>query len=295
MNNLTSILLDTYSDLKVEEYVRQGQAVVFDSGKEQRVVGGSIPSLEIQITYNNIDADYFEALRLAYEENYANTFICKFDDNIDMRSLLMTDNAEVYMFKEFEFTADARSERYRSGRITLLSSIFFNFPEYQNLFSQSSSYTPNITTDTSFTDVLDDAPAYQVTYKYSNQSIGSNIGASGRHIKDKGIKKVWTMRWLLPESDFLKLLMFNRKKAGIMGDFGIYSDGYSTDAEVEDNYVEWEDYLEDYLLYNDWYLYINHITENLIKARFVNDSFKYNKRIDGLYTCEADFIEVKNG
>jgi len=309
MNDLTNILLDEHSHYDIEEYVKQGQALTFDSGKEQRMVGGSIPSLEISLTYTNISLEKYEALRTAYENNFANTFKCLFNDDIDKRSQLMTNDAEVYVFKDFQFTADARKPLLLSGKITLLSSVFFNFTAYQDLFSQSSSYTATTTTDESFINVLEDAQPHQVTYKYSNQSIMSNIGNSSRHIKDKGLKRAWGMSWLLQETDFLKLLMFYRKKSGIMGEFGITDRGYvpheyntiqlySYGCIIEDT----NDYIEtDYWVNCSADHHLSGTNQQVddgiyakINARFMQDSFKYQKRLDGLYQCQADFIEVIN-
>jgi hypothetical protein len=235
--------------------------MTFDSGKEQRVVGGTIPAFEITLSYSNITLTKYSVLRYVYEHNFANTFKCLFDNKIDKRSQLMTNDAEVFMFKDFQFTADAKKPNIISGKITLSSSVFFNFPTYQNLFEQSSEYIPTITTDTSFINVLEDAQPNQVSYKYSNQSIMSNIGISGRHIKDKGLKRAWSLTWFLQETDFLKLLTFYRKKSGIMGEFGIPANGYNN-------------------------------TE-IINARFMQDSIQYQRRLDGLFQVSADFIEVK--
>ena len=286
MNNLTSILVDKHSHIEVEEYVKQGQALTFDSGKEHRIVGGSIPAMEVTLTYRNITIEKYEALRTAYEDNYANTFICTFDDNIDKRSQLLSNNGEVYIFGDWQFSANASNLNSFSGKITLLTSVFFNFTQYQSLFAQSSSYTPNLSTDTSFLDVLDYAQPYNISYKYANQSLLSNIGTSARHMKDKGIKKAWALQWLLNESDFLKLHLFNRKKSGIMGEFGFPEYGSNTGFEpapyVADGYV-----VDGYVSYDGDF-------DGIIKARFVNESFMYQKRIDGLYVCEAEFIELKD-
>lgn len=305
MNDLTSILLDNHSHFDIEETVKAGSAMTFDSGKEQRVVGGSIPAFDITLTYSNISLDKYEALRGAYEDNFANTFKCLFANDIDKRSQLMTDNAEVFMFKDFQFTADAQKPQILSGRITLLSSVFFNFTAYQDLFSQSSSYTPTSTTDESFINVLEDAQPHQVLYKYFNQSIMSNIGISGRHIKDKGLKRAWSMTWLLEETDFIKLLTFYRKKSGIMGEFGITDRGY---VPHEYNTIQLYKYgcfienTDDYI-YSDYWCRSDYNLEgtniqvddgiyNKTNARFMQDSFKYQKRLDGLYQATADFIEV---
>lgn len=285
MNDLSSILLDKHSHYEIEEYVKSGQALTFDSGKEQRIVGGSIPSFEISLTYSNISLAKFEFLKKAYESNYANTFKCLFNNDIDKRSQLMTNEAEVYIFKDFEFSAIAGKLNVLSGKITLLSSVFFNFTEYQSLFTESSTYTPTASTNQDFMSVLDDAQPYQVIYKYFNQSIASNIGVSGRHIKDKGLKKAWGLSWVLGESDFLKLLLFYRKKSGLMGEFGMPL--FGTNAGFALPYVE-ESYLEN----QDDYILFDGSLDGATNARFSQDSFQYSKRIDGLYQCTADFMEV---
>jgi len=308
MNDLTSTLLDKHSHYDIEEFVKQSRALSFDSGKEQRVSASSIPAFEISLTYSNISLTKFEALRDAYEANFANTFICLFDNVIDKRSQLMTNNSEVFIFKDFQFTADARKSLYLSGRITLISSVFFNFTQYQNLFTQSSNYTPTTTTNESFVDVLEDCPPHQVSYKYFNQSLMSQIGASARHIKEKGLVRAWSMSWLLNETNFIKLLTFYRKKGGMLGTFGITDRGYVPHRyrtiqlykqgcylEDVDDYVQ-TGYLtnctSDFLLENTNVLVDDGIYTK-IKARFQEDSFKYQKRLDGFYQCTADFVEVK--
>jgi hypothetical protein len=285
MNNLTSILLDKHSHYDIEEFVKQSRALSFDSGKEQRVSASSIPAFEISLTYSNISLAKFEALRDAYEANFANTFICLFDNVIDKRSQLMTNNSEVFIFKDFQFTADARKSLYLSGRITLISSVFFNFTQYQNLFTQSSNYTPTTTTNESFVDVLEDCPPHQVSYKYFNQSLMSQIGASARHIKEKGLVRAWSMSWLLNETNFIKLLTFYRKKGGMLGTFGITDRGY-------DYYIYYLEDADDYVQ-TDYFINYDIQRAGLINARFQEDSFKYQKRLDGFYQCTADFVEVK--
>lgn len=285
MNDLTSVLIDKNSQYDIEEYTKQGQAVTFDSGKEQIAIGGFIPSLEIKVTYRNIPIEKYELLRTAYEDNFANTFKCLFDNNIDKRSQLMTNNAEVYAFKDFQFTVNASALNRMNGSITLVSSVFFNFSQYQDLFSQSSSYTHKSTTNQDFNNILDYAQPYNIVYKYANQSLLSNIGNSVRHAKDKGIRRQWTLQWVLQETDFLKLLLFYRKKSGIMGEFGIpeygTNAGFDPAPYVEDGYVE------------SGYVSYDPEVDGMTKARFLNDSFQYVKRLDGLYNCQADFIEVK--
>ena len=308
MNNLTSTLLTNNVHYEIEEWGKQGNAYAFDSGIEQRVVNTSIPAIELSISYTGLSWADYETMRNAYEDNNSNTFILDLDDEtnkdpyvaadyvvtdyftdehsrIDMRPQLMTTNAAVWAFKSFQFRIDAATLLY-SGKITLITSVFFNFTEYQQQFSQSSSYTRSASTDQSFVNVLADAQPYSADLTYINNAIFSNIGESVRHARNKGgLKRAWTLYWILQESNFLKLLQFYRKHSGIMGEFGVPD--YGTNVGILLPYVA-DDYLENQ---NDYV--ISSGSENLSNARFMQDSLQYQKRVDGLYQCKADLIEVK--
>ncbi len=265
MNNLTATILANHSHFEVEEWLKQGQSLDFNSGKNQRYVKTSIPSIEMQITYKNLNFAQFTDLKNAYEDNHSNTVIVDADDIHDLRPDVMGLNSSTWAFKEFRFNVKAPT--IYNGTIKLVTSVFFNYSEYQNQFSQSSSYTPITSNDDSFETVLNTATPYQVDYDYMSNSIFSNIGSSARHIKDKGgLRKKWTLNWLLQESQFLELLTYYRKKAGIMGVFGIPEEGSP---------------------------YIN-LETGLTNAMFMTDSFKYSKRVDNMYICKADIIEVLN-
>ncbi len=310
MNNLTTSLLVKNHHYQVEEWSKQGNAIPFDSGAEQRIVTSSIPSIELTISYRGLNFGDYEAIRHSYENNNSNTFILDLDDEatliqyvdsdyvenlndyvfsdqsrIDMRPEIMTLNSAVWAFKDFQFKIDANSNLY-SGKITLVTSVFFNFTEYQNLFTQSSSYTRSVSTDNSFVTVLDNSQPYAADLKYMNNAIFSNIGKSARHIRNKGgLKRAWTLHWLLQETNFLSLLLFYRKNAGIMGEFGMPD--YGTGSGILLPYMD-SDYVEtqaDYVLGSG--------SEYLSNARFTQDSFQYQKRVDGLYQCRADILEVK--
>jgi len=308
MNNLTSVLLANNFHHQFEEWGKQGTAFPFDSGVEQRIVNYSIPAMELTISYRGLTFANYETIRNAYENNNSNTFIVDLNDEatdflymeadyveddyvstefstIDLRPETMTLNASVWAFKDFQFKIDARSRLY-TGKISLITSVFFNFDEYQDLFAQSSSYTRSESSDQSFLNVLTDAQPYAVDLKYVNNAIFSNIGQSVRHARNKGgLKRYWTMYWLLRETDFLKLLTFYRKNSGIMGEFGVPD--YGTDTGVSIPYMA-DDYIEDQ---DDYILYTG--LSSVSNARFQQDSFQYQKRIDGLFLCQADLIEVK--
>jgi len=314
MNNLTSVLLSHNYHHDIQEWSKQGSAYPFDSGVEQRIVNYSIPSFELTISYRGLTYSNYKQIRDAYEANNSNTFIVDLNDEIDtnyyieagtgyienqddyidqeisvidLRPQTMTLNSSVWAFKDFQFKVEAKTLLY-TGKITLITSVFFNFDEYQDLFTQSSTYTQSPSTDLSFINVLTDARPYAVDLKYVNNAIFSNIGQSVRHARNKGgLKRYWTMYWLTTETNFLKLLTFYRKNAGIMGEFGVPD--YGTEAGLSVQYiVNDDDYLEnpdDYVLWSG--------LDALSNARFQNDSLQYQRRVDGLYQFQADFIEVK--
>ncbi len=262
MNNLTTTVMANHSHIKVQEWHKQGNALEFNSGKNQRIISTSIPAIEMTVTYKGLNKTKFDALVSAYESNHANTVIIDTDDIHDLRDTTIGLNASVWVFKEFRFTVIA--PQIYSGTLKLVTSVFFDYTEYQSAFSQSSSYTPVTSTDTSFTTVLSSAQPHKVEYGYISNSIFSSIGSSARHIKDKAaLRKKWKLSWLLSETDFLVLLTFYRKKAGIMGSFGMPVEGANSLGSGGKH-----------------------------KAYFFQDSFKYDKRLDGIYICNADIVEL---
>lgn len=260
LTNRTPYILHDHSHIQVEQWHKTGEAIQFNSGKNQRIVKNSMGALEMTISYKNISQSSFETKRTQYEAAFASTFILTAGDDIDWRDDRLVDSSNTWAFKEFKFKATA-NQRW-TGTIKLVTSVFFDFPEYQDAFTQSSTYSPVTTTDTSFVNLMTNyAQPYQIEYEYINNSIFSNIGQSARHIKDKGgLRKKWQLSWLLQESDFLELLKFYRKRGGIMSKFGMPRLGFGTIGKTE--------------------------------ATFMNDSFKYDKRVDGMYICKADFVEV---
>jgi len=283
MNTLTTTLLTNHSNLRVEEWLKQGNSVEYNSGKTQRIIRTSIPAIELQITYKNLSFTQFTTLKNAYQDNHSSTFIVDADDIHDLRPDVMGINSSVWAFKKFKFNVVA--PKIYNGTIELVSSVFFNYSQYQSAFSQSSSYTPLTSSDDAFEIILNTVTPYKVDYEYMSNSIFSNIGQSARHIKDKGgLRKKWTLNWLLQETDFLVLLKFYRKKAGIMGTFGIPEEGAST-VNKESYLLNVDDYIQtDYFLGG----------EDLTKAYFMKDSLKYSRRVDNMYVVKADIMEALN-
>lgn len=268
LNNLSSDLLIGHSHIQVEEFTKQGGALEFNSGKNQRVIRNTMPSIELTISYKNIDKTKFDALKSAYEINHSNTFELSNTtqetlSEIDVRNkYIIGSEASTYAFREFKFSV--RVDLRYTGTIKLISSVFFDYTEYQSLFTQSSSYSPVTSTDTGFTTLLGSSTPYQVDYEYLSTSLFSNIGQSARHIKDKGgLRKKWTLSWHLSESAFLALLKFYRMRGGIMSDFGMPEEG-STGIG----------------------------SGSITKAIFMTDSFQYDRHVNGMYTCKADIVEV---
>lgn len=310
MNNLTSTILANHSNIQAEERTKQGQAVEFNSGKNQRIIGSSIPALEMTLTYKNISLVTFESLRDAYEANHANTFIVDADDINDLRPDVMGINSSVWGFKEFKFRATA--DTLFNGTISLVSSVFFNYSAYTDALTQSSTYAPVTSTNTDFDTLLDSAQPYQVEYDYVTNSIFSNIGQSVRHIKDKGgLRRKWKLSWLLNESQFLLVQKFYRQKAGIMGSFGIPDRGYKPHQynTIElfngtQNYMvdvcDWIDCITDGGYFFDEYLETldgtgAEVDDGLFSktnAHFMSDTFKFTRRVDNMFICSADIVEA---
>ena len=268
MPNLTNALMYKHSHVQIEEWTKQGQSLQFNSGKNQRIVTNTIPAIGMVISYKNISQSVFENIRNAYQDYYAQTFELDTTNEEDLalidprRDHLHNDNVSVWVFKEFKFKATS-NQRW-TGTVKLVTSVFFDFTEYQYLYDQGwfSQYSPVTTTNTTFTSLMTNyAQPYQVDYEYVNNSIFSNIGQSARHIKDKdGLRKKWTLSWLLEQSDFLELLKYYRQRGGIMSKFGVPKLGFGTIGKTE--------------------------------AIFMTDSFKYDKRVDGMYSCKVDIVEV---
>lgn len=262
MNNITSTILANHNKIQVEEWTKQGSALEFNNGNNQRIVRNSVPAIEMDISYDGLTKSQFDALVTVYEANHASTVIIDADDIHDLRDTSIGLNASVWAFKEFKFSVVA--PQVYSGSIKMITSVFFNYTQYQNEFSQSSSYSPVTSTDTSFTTVLNTAQPNKIVFEYTTNVNGSNIGNSARHLADKGgLRKVWELNWHLSESEFLTLLTFYRKKGGIMGEFGMPPEGANgLGSGTKTN------------------------------AGFMEDSFKFERLLDNRYVCKAKIVEL---
>ena len=251
-----------HNNVKVEEWVKQGGALEFNNGNNQRIIANSVPALEMDVSYSGLTKAEFDALVTVYEANHASTVIVDADDIHDLRDTSIGLNASVWVFKDFKFNVIA--PQVYSGHIKLVTSIFFNYTAYQSEFSQSSSYSPVTSSDTSFTTVLNSAQPNKVEYEYVTNVNASAIGQSARHIADKGgLRKMWQLNWHLSETDFLTLLTYYRKKGGIMGQFGMPPEGANgLGSGTKTN------------------------------AMFMEDSFKFERLLDNRYVCKAKIVEL---
>ena len=162
-----------HNNVKVEEWVKQGGALEFNNGNNQRIISNSVPALEMDVSYNGLTKAQFDALVTVYEANHASTVIIDADDIHDLRDTSIGLNASVWVFKDFKFNVIA--PQVYSGHIKLVTSIFFNYTAYQSEFSQSSSYSPVTSSDTTFTTVLNSAQPNKVEYEYVTNANASSL------------------------------------------------------------------------------------------------------------------------
>jgi hypothetical protein len=307
MNNLTSVLNANLNNVNIDEFTKQGGLIEMTSGNVQRIAAMTMPAFTIKLNYKNLNTDDWLALRDVYEKNHSNTFIYESTEARDPRHEFIGDNASVWAFKDWQFQTDARTRRF-TGFVELISSLHFNYPAYAALGEQTSSYNFTESADYTFNDLLSYISPYSVKYRYTGNSLVSSIMRSSSNIKDRGgLRKVWTLNWLVDEADFLELIQFYRKRGGVFNEFGMTDGGYTFSVEslyVDDGYVDsnyvlhtkssglFNQYLENHLDYvaddyleNDFFYNLN--------ATFSHDGFKYNKRVDGFYTVEADILEAR--
>ena len=123
MNNITSTILANHNKIQVEEWTKQGSALEFNNGNNQRIVRNSVPAIEMDISYDGLTKTQFDALVTVYEANHASTVIIDADDIHDLRDTSIGLNASVWAFKEFKFTVVA--PQVYSGQIKMITSVFF--------------------------------------------------------------------------------------------------------------------------------------------------------------------------
>jgi len=267
MNDLTSILIGSESSINFNESLKQSRSIDFESGLAQTIGTKSVPSIIIDIGYSNISKADYDLIDGAYQNNHSNTFLVNLGDNFDPRILYNRANNGVFVFGDFSFdiAVDQMSNneiRY-SGKITIITSVLFNYPEFANIYDEPSGYSPNITTNTDLLDILDILSPRKIKYGYELNKRFSNVGQSVSTQKDLGnSKKTWKLDFLAQEAQWLEFVTFYRKK-GSIGLFGIPINGYF-DTTVQ-----------------------------LINARFQKDSLSYQKIVGNIYMISFEIIEVK--
>lgn len=272
MNDLTTSLIPMAFNISFNESLKQAQTFSFESGTVQTIGNKSVPSLIIDINYQNISQAQYDAIEFAYQNNHSTTFLIDLGDSLDPRILYNRPNNGVFVFGDFNFNTsinqiNASEVRY-SGKISIVTSVIFNYVQFQGIFNQPSNYSPNITTNTDFTSILSSVNPQSVEYGYKLNNRFSNIGQSVSTQDDLGnTKKTWKLQFFCEESEWLELITFYRKKGGI-GIFGIPTEGYLKNGQ-----------------------------QQLINATFdtelENDSVRYQKQIGNVYSIVFNIIEVK--
>ena len=125
MDNLTSILLDKNTKHDIKDTTHQGIIKTSLSGKESIYRTNTMPFFAISITYTNLTYQELSELFLAYETNYAKTFLVDIDE--DIREQLLDSNMNTFAFKPdgFKYSINAQERFYRLT-IDLLSSSMYN-------------------------------------------------------------------------------------------------------------------------------------------------------------------------
>lgn len=264
MNDLTSTLIGIESGISFNESLKQSKTFNFEDGTTQSIGYKSVPSITADITYTNISYDQFIAIETAFQNNHSNTFLVDLGSSKDARILSSRLNNGVWVFADWRFSITSQQKNRYSGKITLVTSVIFNYTQFQDFYNEPSSYTPNVSYNEDFTNILSNINPYKVDYSYQLNKKLSNVGASISTQKDlSNNKRRWTLYFLCRSDDWLSLITFFRQK-GSIGLFGMPVDGFYID-----------------------------INQQKILARFENDSFSHSQQIGGIYNISFSIIEVK--
>ena len=273
MNDLTESVIGTgfknLVTISLNESLKQSRTFDFESGTTQTIGNKSVPSIIVDLSYNAIDQATYQSLESSYQNNHSNTFLIDLGEDIDPRILYDLPNNGVWAFSNFSFDTSIqlmnKSEKRYSGKITIITSVLFNYVQFQELYNQPSSYSANITTDTSFLDVLDLISPQKVSYSYELNKLFKNSGQSVSTQRDLGnSKRTWKLEFFCQQAEWIELITYFRKKGGI-NPFGMPEEGY----------------------------FIAGGTQNLINARFMKDSFRHQILLNNVYTVSFEMIEVK--
>ena len=298
MKDLTSLLLnnDITWNYKINEFLNYSNVVYFDDGTEQQNFLNNIPEYQITISYKGLSLTEYEVLRTKYEQNNTNVFKIVFPSGIDTREV----ETNVFRFEEFSFEISPGSSISKplfSGYVSVVSSLFFNFEDYQEQYEMNSSYNITTSTNRDFIDLIENNCLTNISHNYLNNNILTN-----RFNKDKnGLLKIISFNFLVKEEGLLELRNFYRNN--LKKTFGCPALGipklYDFYIENQSDYIDENIYVvRDYLIEQDDYVVkLNYFIEDygiVFNSRLVNDSFSYEKNTFDLYNVKMEVIEVKN-
>ncbi len=268
MTDLTSVLIPPSYNQSFNESSKQSMSFNFESGTAQTIGNKSISRIVIDIQYQNISEAQYQNIDASYQQNHSTTFQVNLGKNIDPRLIYGQTKNGVFAFTGFHFDTSTQSmnghEKRYNGKVTLTTSVIFNYPEFQKLYNEPSTYSMNESSDISMHSLLDIISPHKVTYGYRLNQNKSNSGESVASQRDlKNAKKTWVLEFFCVESDWIELITFFRKKGGI-NPFGMPKEGYF----VSEN-------------------------QQLIKARFANDTMPHQRAIGGVYQLTFKIEEVK--
>lgn len=331
MDNLTSILLAKNNQYNIKELTHSSNIITFLDGSEQRYQSASMPSLNIEISYTNINEYEFKILSQTFENNIDSAFLIDFPDNIDIRSeLLNATKMNVFKFVDFQFELDSRIN-FLTGKIILSSTSFYNTTEYSdNLSPYTYTYTPSTSTNLEFMSILEQIKPQRVTHKYNAGVINNRIGGNISTSKGKSLRRAYELDFVVNEHYLLKILTYFRKKGNKLGTFGILENGYGVVSSKFYEFTDTPSYTNNtgdiiyfregkqlLLCRGDYYVNDFELTAvvdgvysfsnlpsgapdigeklNSLNVRFNNDSFDYSKVAGhpNLYYLKLELIEVK--
>lgn len=263
MNDLTNSLLSCNYTRNYNESSKQSRVFDFEDGTTQTIGYKSVTSTTIDLTYRNISESEYQLIEQAYQNNHSNTFLLTFNENEDSRINYGANNG-VFVFSNYSFSISAQQKNRYNGKITLVTSVIFNYSQFSDIFNETSFYTPNETSNSDFIEVLSEINPNSVEYGYELNRRFTNLGSSLQTQEDLGNnKKTWKLKFLCGSEEWVKLITFFRKK-GSIGTFGIPIEGYYTNG-----------------------------LQQVILARFKEDNLKHSQQIGNIYSVEFNIIEVK--
>jgi len=229
MDNLTNNLLTFVNQYSINESLKNGLMFRFDNGNTQRMGNKNIVYTTLTLSYNNINCDVYKFLEFLYQNYFATTFLLNLPNEEDIRQIVDTSgNSSVWAMADFNFTVNANTWDKYKGSITLVSSVFFNYPKYQDLYQNAvSKYHYDYSNDFSFiNEVLKVKNPKSINFRYITSMLKATVGrATQFQISKLGTVQSWDMSFYLNELQYRKLLRFYRSK-GVSKSFGMPKLGF---------------------------------------------------------------------